>query len=81
MIDKINTPKKLITLGATFLIIGIVVGIPLALYHLGKGEADRNFEPNLLVQVFSYMIGAMFYSGPILITAGIVWAIIARMKK
>lgn len=80
MLKIINSPKKLVSIGASFLIIGIFVGIPLMIYILGKGEADRYYEPALLLKILSYLIGCMFYGGPVLIGAGILWGIVIRLK-
>ncbi len=81
MTKKLITPKKIIMVGAVFLILGIVIGIPLAFDQLGKGEANMFYRPGFLLQSLTYVVGIMFYGGPILIVIGIIWAIIARLRR
>jgi hypothetical protein len=72
------SPKAMVTSGAFCILAAVPVGFFYTLHTLGKGEADANYEPALIIQLVGILIPVLFFGGLALLIIGVVRAAISK---
>jgi hypothetical protein len=80
MVKYLKNPREVILAGIKLFLTGFVVGLPLGIYLLGKGEADARYSAPILTGLL-IVCQVMLYAGPLLVLGGLLWAVVKRLRR